>query len=248
MTLVIPSLIMRNGKCTLFIKSDENSISLYKHLSENPLHLCRLWRKENARTIHITDYDSNETTMYSNMDAIIFLASEFDIPFQVLANFRSIDECKYLLDNGIYRIFFGEFAYAYPDEVRKLINRYTPNRISGFIDSFNYKIQFSEFSNVLNYEEMIEFLVDLGIERIIFKEQNWIDNPGTADFDLLSSLAKKFNIKITLFESIYDSKQLWHLNTFFCKGIDSWIAGPSLYDNNFHCQELWRRIESKLEK
>ncbi len=248
MVLVIPSLNMRDGKCSLFIKSEVNTLNLYKQLSDNPLKLCQLWRRENAKTIHITDYDSNETIRYSNMDAMIFLASELDIPFQVLANFRSIDECKYLLDNGILRICFGEFACAYPEDVKELLELYSDRRICGFIDSENFRIKFSQIKNVMYYEEMIKFLTDLGIKRIIFKEQSWIDNPGTVDFKLLSEISKKFNIKITLFESIYNIEQLRELNNFSIYGIDSWIAGPALYDNNFHCQELWRRIEQKLDK
>jgi phosphoribosylformimino-5-aminoimidazole carboxamide ribonucleotide (ProFAR) isomerase len=58
MILVIPAIDLRNGKSVHMIQGEEGTESLYRGMSQNPLELSKLWRRENAKTIHINDLDS----------------------------------------------------------------------------------------------------------------------------------------------------------------------------------------------
>jgi phosphoribosylformimino-5-aminoimidazole carboxamide ribotide isomerase len=248
MILVIPALQLIDGVCSLFIKGEEGTESLYSRLSENPIELCKLWRRENAKTIHITDYDSNYSTSYSNLDSIIYLADAIDIPFQVLAKFRSIKECEYLLNNGIYRIAFGELSFADPKGVAKLIEKYSPSRVVGYIQTRFGKVNFSQMTNAFTAIEFINYLKELGFKRIIYKEEEWLNKSKGVDFEILNKIGMESKIRVTLFEGITEARQMWQLNESVKYGIDSIVMGQALYDNNFPCQKVWRLIEADLEK
>jgi phosphoribosylformimino-5-aminoimidazole carboxamide ribotide isomerase len=247
MILIIPALQLIDGHCSLFIKGEHGTENLYNRLSDRPAELCTLWRKENAKTIHITDYDSNYSTHFSNFDSIIYLAESVDIPFQVLANFRSKKECEYLLDNGIYRIAFGELALSYPDDVRDLIKKYSASKIIAYIETKNCKVNFSQHINAMDCHELITYFKELGFQRLILKEDTWLHSPKGFDEEKLKSLAEFSGMRITLFEGVTSPEQLWKLNELSKYGIDSVIMGQALYENNFPCQKIWRLIEADLE-
>jgi phosphoribosylformimino-5-aminoimidazole carboxamide ribotide isomerase len=182
------------------------------------------------------------------LDSIIYLAESVDIPFQVLANFRSIKECEYLLDNGIYRIAFGELALSYPDEVKKMIKNYSSSKIIAYIETKNCKVNFSQHTNVMDCHDLIDYFYELGFQRLIIKEDEWLYSSKGFDEEKLKLIAEFSKMRITLFEGITNPEQLWKLNELSKYGIDSVIMGQALYENNFPCQKIWRLIEADLEK
>lgn len=248
MILIIPALQLIDGHCSLFVKGEAGTKSLYHRLSDRPAELCSLWRRENAKTIHITDYDSNYTKIFSNLDSIIFLADTVDIPFQVLANMRSVKECRYLLDNGIYRIAFGQLMLTDPEGVKELVKEYTPSRVVGYVETINGKVKFAEFKNVCKDVEFIEEIKELGVQRIIYKDETWLNKDVGVNFDKLKQIGSDTKTRITVFEGVTRPAQLWRLNETFKYGVDSLVIGKALYENNFPCQKIWRMIEAELEK
>ncbi|MFC2130018.1 HisA/HisF-related TIM barrel protein [Bacteroidota bacterium] len=259
MILVIPAIQLIDGRCSLSVRGEEGTESLYAGLSDRPAELCSLFRRENAKTIHITDYNPNRNIDSKNLDFIINLAKSVDIPFQALANFASVSDCKYLLDNGVYRIALGELTLIDPEGIMELIRIYTPSRVVGYIDAYQGKVSFRNFQRTFSDHELIQYYKNLGFQRICYKEQTWLpdtvstDNTGLddgygVDFEILKNIGSQSKMRITLYEGITNSQQLWELNSLFRYGIDSVVIGQALYDNNFPCQKIWRIIEADLDK
>ena len=248
MLLVIPALQLIDGHCSLTINGEKGTESLYAGLSERPSELCRLWRRENAKTIHITDYDSFYSKADSNVDSIILLAESVDIPFQVLANFRSVEECEYLLDNGIYRIILGELTLIDPEGSSRLIEKYSTSRVVGYVDSRKGNVSFDRFRKTFLELEFTQYLKGVGFKRILYKEEDWLNEEKGVNIDKLVKIAIECEMKITLFDAVCNAEQLWALNELIKYGIDSLVIGQALYNNNFPCQKIWRMIESDLER
>ncbi|OGU16196.1 MAG: hypothetical protein A2X61_13020 [Ignavibacteria bacterium GWB2_35_12] len=248
MLLVIPSLALHNGKCTFFVKGEEGTEQTYIKYSGQPDMLCKLWRRENAKTIHITDLDvlfggQNE----SNLEQILSLAKSVDIPIQILSEFKSTDECRRILDSGIYRVIMFELAYRNPDGVRELLNDYTPSRIAFLVNSLDGKIRFwnSEFN--ISDTDYVNCLKDLGATRIIIRDEARFDSLEGVDINLLKRISDPDKLKITVFGMVNTPQQLWQLQDYEELGIDSVIIGKPLYQNAFPCQKIWRMAEAELE-
>ena len=139
MLLVIPSLALHNGKCTFFVKGEEGTEQTYIHYSDQPEKLCRLLRRENAKTIHITDLDvlfggRNE----SNLEQILSLSKSVDIPIQILSEFNSTEESikriqrddmvalhkKYLDPSRLTILMVGDMT---PEAMKDLADKYFGN-------------------------------------------------------------------------------------------------------------------------
>ncbi|MFW5701417.1 MAG: HisA/HisF-related TIM barrel protein [Bacteroidota bacterium] len=248
MILAIPSIELKEGLCTQCIIGEQGTEELYRRFSSDPLSLCRLWRRENARTIHIIDSDSfDQEESYVNKNAVIYISQELDIPIQFYANFKKVDECRMFLDNGLFRLAIGELMFTDPEGVRQLIEDYTPSRVAFAIQASDGFEEFPTLSRRVSIFEFLSQIREVGGDRIIYHEKQWSGLRGI-DFERLTSFAISTDIKITLDRGVRNAEDLWKLNSMSRFGVDSVILGHTLYQNAFPCQKIWREIEAKLEK
>ena len=248
MLLVIPEIQLRNGECTECILGEPGTQDLYRQISKNPDELCMLLRRENAKSIHILDVDSilnHDNNL--NMNTILFLSQAVDIPIQVYSNFKSTDACKSLLDNGVYRIIIDELAFIDPNGVKTLINNYTPSRIVFYCYTKGGRIVFDKADKTVEAEEFAHYVRDLGGNRIIYGDEDWQRKDINPDIGKLKKFSSDTRMRITIANGIRTASQLWELNDMIKFGIDSVILGSALYNNNFPCQKIWRKIEAELE-
>ena len=248
MILIFPEIQLRDGMPVQCIEGVANTEGLYEYFRQNPDMLCRLWRRENAKTLHILDYNSvYEQRQDINLDLIKFLASTVDIPFEVFAYFNTPEECKYLLDNEIYRVIIDELAVTDPQSIKELIKEYTPSRIAFNIYLKNGKICLGNKPYDISVLDYVNIVKSIGGNRIIFGDDEWERNDRELDAKALEELGKNGNIRITVANGVKEAKHLWMLNELNKFGIDSVILGDPLYKNHFPCQQIWRSIEAELE-
>lgn len=254
MLLVIPSIELKNGKCTVCIRGEDGSEAIYEKMASNPMELCRLLRRENSKTIHFSDMDSLHNNSTDNFPKIVEYAKAVDIPIQVKARFESADDCRYLLDNGVYRVIICNLAFSQPDKVRELISEYLPSRIAFCLNSDKGKVYIPFLAKTIDDREYIQYIKGLGADRIMYHDSSWDEPDAYPDIEDLKRLTKNLEIKVTLANGIKKVEQLWELNNALSeKGttvhtVDSIIIGKPLFENLFPCQKIWRLIESKLEQ
>ncbi|MGA2296184.1 MAG: HisA/HisF-related TIM barrel protein [FCB group bacterium] len=247
MLLIIPSLSLHKGKCLFQIAGEKGTEGFYDKLSENPIELCKLWRKENAKTLHITDFDSFfEGGHEDNLNTILNLTQTVDIPITVLSDFKNVDECDNLIEKGVYRIAIFELALKDPEGVKALIEKYTTSRIVFFANVNDHKINFWHYGEELTEDKYISHLQALGANRLIYRDDKRFDSDLGPDYETLLNAATKSKMRITVFRSVTKPEHLWELQTYTHFGIDSVILGSPLYSNNFPCQKIWRLAEADL--
>ncbi len=248
MILVIPAIDLKNGICCGVISGQEGTEKYYKYLSEHPLELCTLLRKENAKALHINDLDSYESNANINtINAILFISNQLDIPVQVSSDFSDVEECRLLLENGIYRVVIGDLLLSQPEKVKELVDEYTPSKIVFGIETQNGLFQSKYLKKHIHYDKFIKKMIKAGGNRILFGEKDWKLKPDSADSELLYQISKKYNLRVTCVGGINSPEKLWGISKYSLKGIDSVIIGKPLYDNVFPCQAIWRFAESQLE-
>lgn len=249
MLLIIPSLELRNGRCSRCVQGEPGTEELYSYYSETPEQLIRLWRRENAKSIHITDRDALEgRTNTLNRQAIIKLAQSVDIPIVLLSSFATPEECRYWLDNGVYRIIISKIARTHADEVRELIHDYTASRIVFGIIAEGGTVLLHHPLPPISDTEFSAHVRALGGTRMFYIDIAWegsLAGPNTA---ALQRIASESGLRITAAGGVASSKQLWELQKLEAYGIDSVVIGRALYENCFPCQKIWRIAEAALER
>lgn len=247
MLLIIPSIDLQSGNCKDCICSTLPMVDHYKKLQENPEELSRLFRRENAKSLHINDLDSlvgNDNQ--SNLETLLRIKNAVEIPVQVYAKFKSYEECSYLLEEGIYRIVVDQLFENDPSVIEKLISDYTSSRIS-FYAKINIEVDpdtcVNNSSDVL---DCIRELKNIGGDRIILKDMS-MNKDLRKSIKYLNEVTDKTGIKVTLHDAARNYSELNYINKNSNYYVDSIILGEALYQNNFPCQEIWRMVESRLE-
>ncbi len=242
MLLVIPAIALSRGKCLGCIDGEIGTGPYYKNLFDNPLNLVKLLREENSKALHINDVDClSGIDNQSNLAVIADICKNFDIPIQLYSKFLDIDICKNLLDNGIYRLIIDKVDEFNKLAVESLITSYTASRVVFLcvLDGMN-KILNAE----VPLDDYLKMLTKIGAKRIVIKYNDLQLNPMRLGF--LKSLASFYNLKITVYDGIYNTDDLLNLNRMTFSGIDSIIMSEALYRNCFPCQKIWRLAEAKL--
>ncbi len=236
MFLVIPEIELEGGKCKFCIQGELNTAEIYKEFSQQPHKLAQLWRRENAKSIYIKDSDSfNE--IYINQNELIEIANSVDIPVQLHYKFRSKDECDYYLVNNIYRLVL-DFNQNNSFELSQyILDKFYHSKISLY-----YQIISDELLE-LN-QDLLKF-ISIGIKRLIIDDINIGSYKNI--LNTISNFAMNNEVKITIYHSVDKSEDLWKLQEYRARNIDSVIINKPLYENAFPCQRIWRLIEAELE-
>lgn len=238
--IFFPLITLQNGLCSFCHQYVFQNINNYNDKYSNPSKFCFLLQNANAKAIIIKDNDSYcEIDNTANIESIIATAKSIHIRLNVLANFKSTNECRFLLDNDIHQVILDELLLNDYKGVAKLLEDYSNSRIAVSIITQNDRIIINNTKTNTNLFDFITIVNKLKISRIFYFEKEWDEN-NCIDLKNIQEISKKFNFKITLSAGINDSKQLIYLINQEHYNIDSILLGDPLFQYKFPCQKIWR--------
>ncbi|HEY3876571.1 MAG TPA: HisA/HisF-related TIM barrel protein [Candidatus Kapabacteria bacterium] len=235
--LIIPSILIVHGVCGTQIASvaHETHHAGRDIYSQNPIDRARLFRKENAKMLHLRFLD-HEAWEPRSLALIAALREAVDIPFglSVLDDIPSESECRALFDAGIHRIFF-------PENVKEPL-------LFSAAQCFSSRKIVPMVDLDLPFETLLPKYHAAGIERIgIEISRGDMLEAGSIDwerFKAIAALALRHGIRITVLHGVRgypDLKKLQTLST----AVDSLVLCRALNENRFPCQLIWREVEAE---
>ncbi|MEO6695226.1 MAG: 1-(5-phosphoribosyl)-5-[(5-phosphoribosylamino)methylideneamino]imidazole-4-carboxamide isomerase [Ignavibacteria bacterium] len=242
--LVIPVIDIKDGKCVRVIQGLTDKTEYY---SESPAKMAKLLRKENFKSIHITDLDGAVLGDMKNFEVIKEITQAVDIPIQLGGGIRDFETAKKVISElGIYRLVIGTAALTNPDFIKQVIDAYSPSKIAICIDE---KLNNVVIDGWVNYADItpLEFakqMESLGIKRIIYQDVTRVGNLCGPHVSRLTEIAENTKLKITAAGGISNYADLKKILAIEHLGIDSVMISRALYENQFPCQRIWREIES----
>lgn len=247
MVLIIPAIELQNGRCRRRIDGDATLQDYYSYLQEHPEELARLLRQENARSLHVVDFDAIEgNPSDANRTAIANIAGAVDIPIELLTVYSSVEECQHWLDAGVFRLVVSDLVLTDPAGVETLVARHTASRIVLGIRACNRLVHVA--GQTVDDVTFALTAKALGIRRVIYSDIQWEGTYEGPDFSLVESFARSVQMSITIAGGIDSPQELWQCNSLRDVGVDSIIVGRALMENRFPCQHIWRAVEATLQK
>ncbi len=244
--LVIPSIDIKNRKTVRVVQGiPELNCPRY---GDDPVEMALLWRSENAKIIHIVDFDSSHEHSHKNYDIIEEICNSVIIPVEMGGGISSYEEAETLFALGVFRIVIGTLAYENPEEFKKIFERYGPQKISAAIDVIDGEVVVSgrKIKTGLSPEQYAKSLAEIGIERFIvtdIKRNGMLMGPN---IQLSVDVAKTTGGKVTVSGGVRNYRDLLDIQEAQEHGLDSVIVGRALYENKFPCQKIWRVAESNI--
>lgn len=241
MLLLIPAVEIKGGKCVQMVQGTEGFV-----YSDDPIEMAKLWRKENAKSLHVTDVDGAIEGRLVNFDVIQRMVKTVDIPIELGGGLRTFDEVKKALDIGIYRVVISTMLIEQPDEAKRVLDVFGASKIVLGIDAENGIVQTKGWKKDSGLTAITVALnaKQLGFGRIVYTDIMRDGMMVGPNFDAIKMLAEKTGMRITASGGVAGLQDLMKLQELEPLGVDSVVIGRALYANKFSCQGLWRLCEA----
>jgi len=244
--LVIPSIDIKNGKC---VRSVQGIPELDCHeYGDDPVEMAKIWRAENAKMIHVVDFDGAHEHSKRNFKVIEEICSSVVIPVEFAGGIRNLQDADEIMNTGISRLAINTFAVENKSEFLKVLERYGPSKIVISLDIKDevLLIRGRSTKSGVNFREFAKEMVESGVNRFVVCD---ITRNGTQigpNILLSKEIAELTGARVTHAGGIRNKDELMDIQKLIPVGIDSVIVGRALYENRFPCQKLWRVAESGI--
>ena len=241
MLLIIPAIEIKGGKCVQMVQGVQGFV-----YTDDPIETAKLWRKENAKSLHVTDVDGALEGRLMNLDTIERMVKTVDIPIELGGGLRTFDEVKKAFEIGIYRVVIGTMLIENPDEAKRIVDTFGSSKVVLGIDAENGIVQMKGWKEDTGLTAVTVALnaKQLGFKRIVYTDILRDGMMIGPNFDAIRMLAEKTGMRVTASGGISGLEDLLHLQDFEPLGVDSVVIGRALYENKFACQGIWRLCEA----
>src|SRR4030095_643855 len=243
--LVIPVIDIKNGQCVRVVEGLEDKTVYY---SQSPLTMARLFRKENAKVIHITDLDGAYYGKLDNFNLVKEIVDSVGVPIQFGGGIRNFESAKVLIEEvGVYRIVIGTLAINNSVFIEKLVKEFGARKIVIGVDvrdGYVVKNGWVDKTDIKGLDFAME-MKKAGLERIIYQDVSRVGSFLGPNYEGLKEIATTTGLKVTAAGGVGSYSDLKKLQELEQYGIDSVMMSRPLYENRFPCQAVWREEEKK---
>jgi phosphoribosylformimino-5-aminoimidazole carboxamide ribotide isomerase len=244
--LVIPSIDIQKGKTVRVVQGIPELKC--KEYGSDPVEMAMIWRAENAKCIHVVDFDASHFHSKENFKIIRKICESVIIPVELGGGIRTYDDAKELFELGIARIVIGTLAFEKPREFIRILDEFTPNKVVASIDVVDNEVvtRGRQQRTHLRPVDYAKFLKSVGTERMIITDVKTNGMLSGPNIELTKEIALVSEGKITHSGGIGGFADLMKLQNEAGNYVDSVIIGRALYENKFPCQKIWRVAESGI--
>jgi phosphoribosylformimino-5-aminoimidazole carboxamide ribotide isomerase len=244
--LVIPSIDLKNGKCVRSVQGIPE-LDCYEY-GNDPINMAKIWRAENAKMIHIVDFDGAHELSKRNYKIVEEICSSVIIPVEFAGGIRNLDDADEIMQTGISRLAVNTLAVENRKEFQRLFEKYGPTKIIISLDILNNELMIKgrSIKTGISCNDFAREMVDIGISRFVVCD---ITRNGTLlgpNIKLSKEIAELTGARVTHAGGIRNKDELMDIQKLIPIGVDSAIVGRALYENRFPCQKLWRVAESGI--
>lgn len=244
--LVIPSIDIKDGKTVRVVQGiPELNCNEY---GNDPVEMASIWRTENAKMLHIVDFDATFEGSTKNFPIVRDICKNLIIPVEYTGGIRSLEDAEKIFDLGVTRIALATMPIEKPVAFSKVFDKYGPSKVVVCIESIDNEIVIRGRKHNTGIDP-ISYALDLsrmGVERFLVtdvKRNGMLNGPN---IELSKNIAEATRKKVTHSGGIRNKDELMDLQNLLPIGVDSVIVGRALYENRFPCQKLWRIAESGI--
>ena len=239
MFLIIPVIEISHSHVVYKVHGEEGV-----EYPSDPAALARVWRKENAKVLHVTDRDSLPCHEVSCIDSVHSIVRAVDIPIEISGDIRTYAQCESLFNAGIYRVVINA-AMTDHAEIARMVEDFLPQRIvAGFTAAHDEVLDIEGKPLGISSIALGHAMKAIGITRAVYRNVDSSSGEMVLDLDALKSFAVETKLRVTAGGGVQNVQDLWALQALEPFGVDSTIMSKALYENRFPCQELWRKVEA----
>lgn len=235
MLLVIPAIDLSGGRCMQSVRGGESFV-----YSDDAIEMAKLWRTENARSLHVTDRDGVGEVV--RLDVIRRLVESVDIPIEVGGGLASFDAVAAVMDAGVYRAAVSSRVIEDEELSRRLLKAYGPSKVVFGIDAIEGVVDGAPGGP--DALQLAQRAKELGFRRLLYTELRRNESLRAVNLHVMRQIGERAGLRITASGGITGLTDLLAVQELEPYGVDSVVVGRALYENKFSCQAVWRLCEA----
>jgi phosphoribosylformimino-5-aminoimidazole carboxamide ribotide isomerase len=244
--LVIPSIDIKDGKTVRVVQGiPELNCAEY---GNDPVEMAKIWRAENAKMIHIVDFNALIDGSKVNWKIVEDICSSIIIPVEYAGGIRTLNDAERIFETGVSRIVISTLAFENSKLFIEIFEKFGPQKIAIGVDVVDNEIVTNgRLSRTgMLYPEFVSKMKSIGVKRFAVTDVSRNGVLGGPNLELTKNIAQITGGRITHSGGIRNKDELLDLQSLMELGVDSVIVGRALYENRFPCQKLWRVAESGI--
>ncbi len=242
MLLVIPAIELVSEHCARRVQGVDGT-----PYSDDPVRMVKLWRLENARSLHVTDVDGAICGRPMNTAIVREMVKAVEIPIELGGGLRTYDDIAASFEMGVYRVLISTMVIENPEDARRALESFGASKVVVGIDAIDGVAATHGWTKTSAMTPVSVALnaKALGFKRIVYTDVRRHANLDGVNLEALKQLAELTGLRVTSAGGIRGLDDLLSVQELQPHGVDSVIIGRALYENNFSCQRLWRLCEKE---
>lgn len=244
--LVIPSIDIKYGTTVRVVQGiPELNCTEY---GNDPVDMARIWRAENAKMLHIVDFDGFSSHSDRNLKVIEEICKSVIIPVEFAGGVRSLEDAERMFSLGVARVVVSTIVIENRNEFKRILDKFGSKKIVVALDVTDNEIVIRgrQVKTGIAVLTLAKELKSEGVERFVVTDVSRNGMLSGPNIDLSRILAEETGAKITHSGGIRNKDELMDMQKLVPIGVDSVIIGRALYENRFPCQKLWRVAEKEI--
>ena len=164
--ILMPAVDIRGGRAVRLRQGQFDDETVY---ADDPREAARTFVDAGAKFLHVVDLDGAREGRPANLDQLVRIVNDVQVPVQYGGGLRSLDSIKAALEAGAGWVVVGTAAYSDPEFLVETIQGYAPRLIVA-VDVRGGKVSLSGWTEQTDVtaEELIDSLQDRGVTKFLY--------------------------------------------------------------------------------
>ena len=233
---IIPAIDLRDGHCVRLRQGRACNETVY---SDDPVRMAQSWEQQGATWLHIVDLDGAFQGTPVHMDLIAKIARAVRIPVEVGGGLRTDDQVEALLALGVARAVLGTRAWASPEALTRLIERFGEQLAVG-LDARNGRVSIKGWTETTDTDALAlaTRLETLGIQTLIYTDiaqDGMLTGPNTK---AMAALCDRVSCRVIASGGVASTAHVAALAALGKPNLAGVIVGKALYEGTVSFAEL----------
>lgn len=233
---VIPAIDLKGGQCVRLKQGRADESTVY---SGDPVAMARHWESRGARWLHVVDLDGAFEGRPVHTEIIGHITEAIAIPVEVGGGLRTDDDIARLLDKGVRRVILGTRAWADPEALRLLTDRFGDAMAVG-IDARDGRVQVRGWTETTEMEaaELARRMDAAGVATLIYTDTSRDGMLIGVNADAIQALCKAVTCHVIASGGVGSADDIRILRELKCPNLIGVIVGKALYEGQVDLKEI----------
>lgn len=243
--ILLPAIDIRGGRAVRLVQGDYDRETAF---DADPLDAARRWLAQGARALHVVDLDGARSGHPANLDQVLRIAAEIEVPVQAGGGLRDAETVAAVLDAGAERVVLGTAALEDPALVEALAAEH-PGRIVVGADARSGRVAVEgwERETRMGVEALISDLAARGVRRFVYtpvEVDGTLEGPGLDGLRSAAAAAREAGAAIVYSGGIGTIAHLRALADLAEPALEGVIVGRALYEGRFTVAEAQAALDA----